>query len=90
MAATGNCLNQSQPVAHLIHSPNDALSDLFLLGHLRDKMAGFTASSAEDIPSVLRRIFERLPKEVLIADGNEWITKYEWITEHTGEDDQTY
>jgi hypothetical protein len=49
---------KANQVAHPIHSLDGAPSDFFLLGHLRGEMAGFTASSAEDIPSVLRRIFE--------------------------------
>jgi hypothetical protein len=48
-------------------------------------MAGFTASSVEDILSEIRRIFERIPKEILTAVYNERIMRPEWGTEHKGE-----
>jgi hypothetical protein len=48
-------------------------------------MAGFTANSPADILSEIRRIFQEIPKETLIAVYDEWITRLEWITEHKGE-----
>jgi hypothetical protein len=49
------------------------------------EMAGFTASSAEDILSAIHRSLKRIPKESLSAVCNEWITRPKWITEHKGE-----
>jgi hypothetical protein len=40
-------------------------------------MAGFTASSPENILSEIRRIFTKIPKETLTGVYNEWITRLE-------------
>jgi hypothetical protein len=72
-------------VVHPSYSPDGAPSDLFLFGHLKSEMARFTAGSAEDILSVIPRIFERIPKEIPTAVYNEWIIRLQWITEHNGE-----
>jgi hypothetical protein len=40
---------------------------LLLFGHLQFEKAGFTAGSVEDILSEIRRIFEKIPKEILTA-----------------------
>jgi hypothetical protein len=49
------------------------------------EMAGFTANSPADILSEIRRIFQEISKETLVAGYDEWIIRLEWITEHTGE-----
>jgi hypothetical protein len=48
-------------------------------------MAGFTEKSPADIFSEIRRIFQEISKETLLAAHDEWITRLEWITEHKGE-----
>jgi hypothetical protein len=62
---------------------NNAPSNFFLLDRLKREMAGFTASSPEDIFSEIRHIFEEIPKE--LAVDNEWVTWLEWVTGHNGE-----
>jgi hypothetical protein len=71
-------------IMHLAHSPDAALSDFFLFGYLKGKMAYFTANSLTDILSEIRRIFQENSKDVLVAVYDEWITRLEWITEHKG------
>jgi hypothetical protein len=56
-----------------------------LFGHLQGEIAGFTANSPADILSEIRRIFQEIPNETLMAVRDEWITGLEWITEHKGE-----
>jgi hypothetical protein len=56
-----------------------------LFGHLKGEMAGFTADSPADILSDIRRIFQEISKETLVAVYDKWITWLEWITEHKGE-----
>jgi predicted DNA-binding ArsR family transcriptional regulator len=48
-------------------------------------MAGFTANSPADILSEMRRVFQEISKEILLAVYDEWITRPEWVTEHKGE-----
>jgi hypothetical protein len=36
-----------------------------MFGHLQFEEAGFTAGPVEDILSEIRRIFEKIPKEIL-------------------------
>jgi hypothetical protein len=72
-------------VVHLAYSPDVAPSDFFLFGHLTGEMAGFSANSRADILSEIRRIFQEMTKETLVAVYDEWITQLEWITEHKGE-----
>jgi hypothetical protein len=48
-------------------------------------MVGFTANSPADILSEIRRIFQEMSKETLVAVYDEWITRLEWIAEHKGE-----
>jgi hypothetical protein len=48
-------------------------------------MAGFTANSPADIFSEIRRIFQEISKETILAVYGEWITRLKWITEHKGE-----
>jgi hypothetical protein len=64
-------------VAYLAYSRDSAPSDFFLFGYLKCEIAGFTASSAEDILSEIRRIFEKIPKEILTIVYNKWITEHE-------------
>jgi hypothetical protein len=71
-------------VADPAYSPGGALSNFLFFGHLKGEMAGLTASSAEGIHSEIRRIFETIPKDILTAVYNEWITRLEWITKHRG------
>jgi hypothetical protein len=52
---------------HPSHSPDFAPSDFFLFGHLKGQMAGFTANSPADILSEIRRNFQEIPKETLVA-----------------------
>jgi hypothetical protein len=62
-------------VAHPVYSPDDAPNNIFLFGHLKREIAGFTARSPEEILSEIRRIFETIPREILTALYNEWITR---------------
>jgi hypothetical protein len=48
-------------------------------------MAAFAVNSPADILSEIRRIFQKDPKETLVAVYDEWITRLEWITEYKGE-----
>jgi hypothetical protein len=70
---------------HPAYSPDVAPSDFFLFGRLKREMAGFTASSPENILAEIPRIFGEIPKETLAAVCNEWITRLEWINERQGE-----
>jgi hypothetical protein len=65
-------------VAHSAYSPDAAPRDFFLFG----KTAGFTANSPTDILSEIRRIFQEISKETLVAVHDEWIMRLEWITKH--------
>jgi hypothetical protein len=47
-------------------------------------MAGFTTNSPADILSEIRRIFQEISKETLLAVYDEWITRVEWTTEYRG------
>jgi hypothetical protein len=69
-------------VVHPVSSPDAALTDLFLFGYLKGEMAGFTANSRPDILSEIRRIFQEISKETLVAVYNKWTTRPEWITAH--------
>jgi hypothetical protein len=67
------------------YSPDVAPSDFFLFGHLKGEMGGFTANSPTGILSEIRRIFQEIPKETLVAVYDEWITRLEWIAKPKGE-----
>jgi hypothetical protein len=67
---------------HPDYSSDAALSNFFLFGYLKGEMAGFTAKSPSDILSEVRRIFQEISKETLVAVSDEWMTRPEWITEH--------
>jgi hypothetical protein len=70
---------------HPAYSPDATFSDFLSFGCLKTEMAVFTANSAAEILSEIRRIFQETSKEALIALYDEWITRLEWITEHKGE-----
>jgi hypothetical protein len=70
---------------HPAYSPDAAPSDFFLFDQLKGEMAGFTASSPADILSKIRRIFQEISKETLMAVYDEWITRLERIPERKGE-----
>jgi hypothetical protein len=72
-------------VVHPVYPPDAVLSDFFLFGYLKDELAGFTANSPADILYEIRRIFQKISKETLLAVDDEWITWLKWITEHKGE-----
>jgi hypothetical protein len=64
-------------VVHSAYFPDVALSDFFLFGYLKGEMAGFTANSHPDILSEIRRIFQEISKETLVAVYDEWTTRIE-------------
>jgi hypothetical protein len=70
---------------HPVYSPDAAPSDFLLFGHLNGEMECFTANSPTYILSEIHRIFQEISKETLAAVSDEWITRFEWITEHKGE-----
>jgi hypothetical protein len=72
-------------VTHPAYSSDVAPSDFILLGYLKGEMAGFKANSSADILSEIRRIFQEISKEILVAVNDEWNTRLEWITKHQGE-----
>jgi histone-lysine N-methyltransferase SETMAR len=72
-------------IVHPAYSPDAAPSDFFLFGNQKGEMADFTANSLTDFISEIRRIFQEISKETLVAVHGEWITRLEWITEHKGE-----
>jgi hypothetical protein len=45
-----------------------------LFGYLKGEMTGFMANSPADIFSEIRRIFQEISKETLLAVYDEWIT----------------
>jgi hypothetical protein len=53
-------------------SPDTALGDFFLFGHLKREMAGLTANSPADILSEIRRIFQEISRETAVAVYDEW------------------
>jgi hypothetical protein len=69
-------------VVNPAYLPDTAPNDFFLFGYLKGKIAGFTANSSADILFEIRRIFQAILKETLVAAYDEWITRFEWITEH--------
>jgi hypothetical protein len=52
---------------HPAYSPDIALSDFFLFGHLKGEMAGSTANPPSAILSEIHRIFQKIPKDTLAA-----------------------
>jgi hypothetical protein len=80
-----NCPNQTTEIIHPADWPDGAPRDLFLFGHLKREMTGFTASAPEEISSKIRRIFEEIPKETPAAAYTEWITTIERIIERKEE-----
>jgi hypothetical protein len=70
-------------VEHPDYSLDAAPSGFFLFGSQKGEMAGFTANSPTDIISETRRIFQEISKESLVVVYDEWITRFEWITEQT-------
>jgi hypothetical protein len=56
-----------------------------LFGLLKGEMAGVAANSLADTLSEIRRIFQEMSKETLVAVNDECITRLEWLTEHKGE-----
>jgi hypothetical protein len=65
---------------HPAYPPDAALSDFILFGYLEGEMAGLIVNSPPDILSEIRRIFQEISKETLVAVYEEWITWLEWIT----------
>jgi hypothetical protein len=63
----------ADPAYSLVSAP----SDFFLFGDLKGKMARFTTSSAEDILSEIRRIFDESPREIVTVVYDGWITRLE-------------
>jgi hypothetical protein len=55
------------------------------LGYLKGQMAGFTANSPAHILSEIRRIYQEISKETLVAVYDELITRLGWMSEHKGE-----
>jgi hypothetical protein len=72
-------------VVHPAYSHESTSSDVFLFSYLKGEMVGFTANSPADILSEIRRIFQEISKETVVAVHEEWITSLEWTTEHKGE-----
>jgi hypothetical protein len=62
-----NARTKASRVVHPAYSPDIAPSDFFLFGHLKGEMTGFTWNSPADILSEIRRIFQEIPKESLVA-----------------------
>jgi hypothetical protein len=54
-------------VVHPAYSPDPALSDFVLFGHMKGEVGGFSAYSPGDILSAIRRIFQEISKETLVA-----------------------
>jgi hypothetical protein len=71
-------------VVHPAYSPGTAPSDFFLFGYMKGEMAGLTANSLANIISEIRRVFQEISKETLLAVYCEWIVWIEWITKHKG------
>jgi hypothetical protein len=71
-------------VVHPAYFRDAAPSDFFLFGCLNGEMAGFITTSPADIFSEIRRIFQEISKETLVAVYDKWITPVEWTTEQKG------
>jgi hypothetical protein len=54
-------------VVHPNYSPDAAPSDFVLFDDLKGETAGFAANSLADILSEIRRIFQKVSKETLVA-----------------------
>jgi hypothetical protein len=72
-------------VVHPVYCPDATPNDFFLFGHLKCEMVSFIASSPAGILSEIRRIFQEISKETLVAEHDEWIIRPDWITEYKGE-----
>jgi hypothetical protein len=64
-------------VVYPAYSADAALCDFFLFGYLKGEMADFTVDSPADILSEIRRIFQEISKETLVAVYDEWVTRLE-------------
>jgi hypothetical protein len=53
-------------VPHPLYSPNVTQNYFFLFGHLKIKLAGLVIQSKEELISMIRQIFDEIPRERLI------------------------
>jgi hypothetical protein len=57
---------RARRVPHPAYSSEMALNDFFFFGHLKIKLAGPAIQSREELILTIRRIFDEIPKEMLI------------------------
>jgi len=76
---------KAQRVMHPPYSPDLSPCDFFLFGALKEKLAGMSFSSSEDLVSKIREIFSDFSKETLQLVYMNWSKRLKWVIEHGGE-----
>ena len=70
---------------HPPYSPDIAPSDFFLFGYVKEKLKGQVFRTREKLKEKIEEILEDIPRDLKIKVFKEWITRCEWIIEHSGE-----
>jgi histone-lysine N-methyltransferase SETMAR len=69
---------------HPPYSPNLAPSDFFLVGYIKQKIAGHEFVSPDDLLEAIREEFERLSKSFLESLFDEWLIRLQTYLDYQG------
>jgi hypothetical protein len=69
--------NGMKRASHLPYSPDLALSDLYLFGHVKRCLAGNAFEDADELFGAIQRILEGIEKVILQAVFLDWIGRLE-------------
>jgi hypothetical protein len=72
-------------VPHPPYSPDLAICDFYLFGHLKERLAGITVNGANDLEHEVTSILAGISRDEKVRAFDHWIKRCEWVAEHGGE-----
>jgi hypothetical protein len=76
--------NGLKMAAHPPYSPNLALSDFFLFGHVKHALDGMEFLSEGDLLAALQHVLSNLTADTLLAVFANWIERLKWVSLNEG------
>jgi hypothetical protein len=71
-------------MSHPPYSPDIALSDFFLFGHLKHKLQGYSYDSDDELFSTITNLMKNLEKSLLHLVFDEWSSFLHLVVENGG------
>lgn len=72
-------------VPHPLYSPDLAPSDYFLFGYLKEKLAGLSFTSPEELFDAITEILHEIPSDIMNKVFESWIKRCDEIINNNGE-----